>query len=194
MEPQVNMESNVAFDEFLAYVNSDVRTWQESDETDGIKIWRRDYDPSTTLCMRNECTFPGIPPEVAFSCVADVRVRKKWDHRIERYDIIEESDGFCFQYNKLMQVPIPFFAQRDQVVKWWTRKNYPVDGTCIAVAKSAEHPSYPDGFEGCCRVHATMIGYLFTPDESINGTRMYWIYINDLKGSLPGMLVQMLAN
>ena len=38
-----------------------------------------------------------------------------------------------------------------------------------------------------------MIGYLFEPDESIEGTKMTWIYINDLKGSLPGMMVQMLA-
>ena len=39
-----------------------------------------------------------------------------------------------------------------------------------------------------------MIGYLFEPDEEIDGTKITWIYINDLKGSLPGMLVQMLAN
>ena len=39
-----------------------------------------------------------------------------------------------------------------------------------------------------------MIGYLFQPDESIDGTKITWIYINDLKGSLPGMMVQMLAN
>ena len=39
-----------------------------------------------------------------------------------------------------------------------------------------------------------MIGYLFAPEPSINGTKITWVYINDLKGSLPGMMVQMLAN
>ena len=39
-----------------------------------------------------------------------------------------------------------------------------------------------------------MIGYLFEPDATIDGTKITWIYINDLKGSLPGMMVQMLAN
>ena len=38
-----------------------------------------------------------------------------------------------------------------------------------------------------------MIGYLFEPDAEVNGCKVTWIYINDLKGSLPGMLVQMLA-
>ena len=52
-----------------------------------------------------------------------------------------------------------------------------------------EHPNYPDGKDYCCRTHATIIGYLFTPEPSINGTKMIWIYINDLKGSLPGMMV-----
>mmetsp|Transcript_9538 Transcript_9538/g.16021 ORF Transcript_9538/g.16021 Transcript_9538/m.16021 type:complete len:84 (+) Transcript_9538:442-693(+) len=42
----------------------------------------------------------------------------------------------------------------------------------------------------------TLTGYLFEPldgDES-KGTKISWVYINDLRGSLPGMLVQMLAN
>ena len=30
--------------------------------------------------------------------------------------------------------------------------------------------------------------------ESINGTKMDYVYINDLKGMLPGMVVQMMAN
>ena len=64
----------------------------------------------------------------------------------------------------------------------------------MSVAKSVEHPSYPEGKDGLVRTHAEMIGYLFEPEPSINGTKMHWININDLKGSLPGMLVQMLAN
>ena len=83
------MELNAVFDEFLQYVNSDLRTWQESAKDKNIQIWRRDYDPTTTLCMRNECYFPDIPPEVAFTCLADLKVRKKWDHRLETYDIVE---------------------------------------------------------------------------------------------------------
>lgn len=83
------METAAAFDEFLAYVNADIRTWQESEEGENFKIWRRDYDPSTTLCMRNEMLFPDIPPDVAYDCVADIRVRKKWDHRLELYNVIE---------------------------------------------------------------------------------------------------------
>ena len=111
------METEVAFDEFLAYVNADIRTWQESEEGENFKIWRRDYDPSTTLCMRNEMLFPNIPTDVAYDCVADIRVRKKWDHRLELYEIIEQTETSILQYNKLMKVNIPFFAQRDQLVR-----------------------------------------------------------------------------
>ena len=67
--------NNEAFDEFLEYVEADLKTWHESDEMENLKIWKRDLEPSTTLCMRNLCLFPGIPPEVAYTCVADRRVR-----------------------------------------------------------------------------------------------------------------------
>ena len=93
-----------------------------------------------------------------------------------------------------MKVNIPFFAQRDQLVRQHLRKNYPEEGSHLSVSMSEEHPDYPEGYEGCCRTQATMIGYLFAPEPSINGTKITWIYINDLKGSLPGMMVQMLAN
>ena len=39
-----------------------------------------------------------------------------------------------------------------------------------------------------------MIGYLFQPAPQINGCCMTWIYIDNLKGSIPGSLVQKLAN
>ena len=64
----------------------------------------------------------------------------------------------------------------------------------MTVSKSCEHKDYPVGFENCTRTEAKMIGYLFSPEPSINGTKMDYIYINDLKGMLPGMVVQMMAN
>ena len=39
-----------------------------------------------------------------------------------------------------------------------------------------------------------MVGYLFVPMPEINGTKMHWIYIDNLKGSIPGDLVQSIAN
>jgi hypothetical protein len=39
-----------------------------------------------------------------------------------------------------------------------------------------------------------MVGYLFVPFPEINGTKMHWIYIDNLKGSIPGDLVQTVAN
>ena len=72
--------------------------------------------------------------------------------------------------------------------------NYPVNGTHFTVSRSCEHDSYPDGKDGCVRTEASMIGYQFSPMESIKGTKMDYVYINDLKGMLPGMVVQMMAN
>ena len=62
------------------------------------------------------------------------------------------------------------------------------------MAYGIDHPDFPANKNGLVRVHATMIGYLFEPLQEGYGTKITWIYINDLKGNLPAMLVQMLAN
>lgn len=67
-------------------------------------------------------------------------------------------------------------------------------GTHISVSKGCEHADYPPGFDGCIRTDTIMIGYLFQPAPQINGCCMTWIYIDNLKGSIPGSLVQKLAN
>ena len=119
----------------MDYLNSDIDTWQESDEVENIKIWRREYDPSTTLCMRMVCKFPNVSPDTAFEVLADIRMRRKWDHRIEKATIIERNDQFVTQYNRLMKVNIPFLAQRSQLIKQYLHKNYPTHGTHFSVAK-----------------------------------------------------------
>ena len=154
-----NMETQTVYDEFMELINSDISTWQESEMTENIKIWRRDYDPSTTLCLRMECLFPNVTPDVAYKVLADIRIRKKWDHRLESYEIIEENNDWCMQYNKLMKVNIPFFALRDQLIKQHKKMNYPVPGTHFTVSWICEHENYPDGKDGCVRTDALMIGY-----------------------------------
>ena len=73
----------------MTYATSDLSTWSESDKAKNLQIWRREVKSKTTLCLRNKCLFPGVPPEVAFTCITDVRVRKQWDTRIESWNIIE---------------------------------------------------------------------------------------------------------
>ena len=70
------METEVVFEEFFEYVNSDYSSWQESEKGVNYTLWKRNFIPSTTLCMRMEAFFPGIPPDIAFTCVADTEVRK----------------------------------------------------------------------------------------------------------------------
>jgi len=72
--------------------------------------------------------------------------------------------------------------------------NFPKHGTHISVSRSCTHPKFPENYEGCIRTDTMMIGYLFVPFPEINGTKMHWIYIDNLKGSIPGDLVQSVAN
>ena len=69
------MEASSDFDELLALTTSDISTWKESDKQPNCQTWKRDVQPKTTLCLRAQMLFPGVPPEVAFTCIADIRVR-----------------------------------------------------------------------------------------------------------------------
>ena len=70
-----NMESQAVHDEFMELLRSDLSTWEESDEIENIKIWRRQMPATTTLCLRMVCKFPGISPDIAYNVLADIRIR-----------------------------------------------------------------------------------------------------------------------
>jgi hypothetical protein len=44
--------------------------------------------------MRMEMHFEGVDTDSAFDCVADINIRKKWDHRIDCYNVIDECDDW----------------------------------------------------------------------------------------------------
>ena len=87
-------ETREVLAEFMELLKSDISTWQESDMSEHIKIWRREYNPNTTLCLRMECLFPDVPPEIAYEVLADIRLRSQWDSRLEKNTIVEETKDF----------------------------------------------------------------------------------------------------
>ena len=109
----MDMDTDTAIKEFEKYIHSDYSTWTQTDEGDNFKIYRREVDPPSTLCVRFEAVVEGVSPDNAFIAVEDIRCRKYWDHRMEHYEVIEETDDYIVQYNKLMKVNVPFFSQRD---------------------------------------------------------------------------------
>lgn len=187
--------------DFTRYLQADTASWTQISASDDFKLWMTECegdaaDPQKfTVCLRNECFFKDVPPDVAYRCLTDVRVRRKWDHRIESYEEVDRRQHSVIMYNKLMQLQLPFFAQRDRVIRQWSKKNYPRRGEHISVAKSVTHPDYPEGKDGCVRVNDKLIGYLFAAEPTINGTKLTWIYVSDQKdqGQLSRPLVGQIA-
>jgi hypothetical protein len=62
------------------------------------------------------------------------------------------------------------------------------------VSKGCTHQDYPEGYDGCVRTETMMIGYLFSPAPEIKGTKMQFIYVENLQGNIPGKMVQDLEN
>lgn len=109
-------------------VNQPRYQWIEIVNEEDFKIWNKDHNaaPSTLLTQRVECYFRDISPDIAFECMVDLRVRKKWDHRLAYYQVLEVTRDYQMHYNKLMKVPIPMLTQRDRVLKQHIHKNWPI--------------------------------------------------------------------
>lgn len=118
----------------MKYINSEYHTWTESESGDNYKIFRREMEANTTVCIRFEALIEGVKPENAYKVVQDIRVRKYWDHRMEHYEVIEETEDTITQYNRLMKVNIPLFAQRDQVIKQHLKSDFPEKGSYVSIA------------------------------------------------------------
>ena len=68
-------------------------------------------------------------------------------------------------------------------------KNFPSKDVNIIVLRGCYHPDYPEGHDGCVRAETILSGYLFSEAPEINGTKIQHIYIENLKGNIPGNLV-----
>lgn len=180
-----NEETLSLYQEFLDQVNCSLNQWIEDVNEEDFKIWHREGATSTYVEQRVECYFKDVPPDIAYECLTDLRIRKKWDHRVVYYAVLEVTDNYHLHYNKLMNMPIPMLSQRDRVLKRHMHKNWPIKGTHICVARSCVHPDFPPGIDGCIRTYTKMIGYLFQPLKDINGTKLTWIYIDDFRGLIP---------
>jgi len=84
------------YQEFIDLINSPMSSWLPVKEEEGIRIWNRDHDyaPSTMLSQRVECLFPNVKPDVAYEIFADLRIRKKWDHRLAEYHLLEVTSDY----------------------------------------------------------------------------------------------------
>jgi hypothetical protein len=46
------------------------------------------------VCQKLECLFPNVDPDTAYELFADLRLRRKWDHRIEELKLIEMKNDY----------------------------------------------------------------------------------------------------
>ena len=65
------------------------------------------------------------------------------------------------------------------------KRDFESPGTHVCAGYGIDHIDYPEGIDGCVRVHPTLLGHLFEPLEDRPGTRLIWVYINDYKGNIP---------
>lgn len=69
-------------------VSDDV--WEREVKTHNLKIWRnKDYGGNTFYMVKCVVTLPGIPKEIAFKAVSDLKIRKKWDKIVADATLIE---------------------------------------------------------------------------------------------------------
>ena len=98
----------------------------------------------------------------------------------------EESGKAVIHY----QIKTPSFMQtRDALLAMKQLKNYPYDGALSLFHKSTVHDGCPEDFRKCIRVDMQMYGVVFEDAPKIMGTKLSWVTLTDLKGSVPKNLL-----
>lgn len=78
---------------------------------------------------------------------------------------------------------------RDAVLEMKQLKNYPYDGALSLFQKSGQHPNYPEDFSKCIRIDTEVYGLVFEDAPKIMGTKLSWVTLSNLRGSVPKSLL-----
>ena len=135
---------------------------------------------------------PMIPKEVAFKLFCDLSLREKWDKNMANYQILEQNDEMeelIFHYT----IPMPKITKsRDVLLKRIIRRNYPANGSLAIHSKSYDHYKVPVDEKKSYRVDCKINGMIIEDVESkgrITGTKISWVFQNDVKGNFPKVFI-----
>jgi hypothetical protein len=142
----------------------------------------------SNLILKIDGLLKNIPPHVAYKVFADLDLRRKWYKPYEKMEVIEkdpETNATVFYY----PIWTPFFmADREALLIKKDRADYPQKGKYVVCSRSYDHPDYPETNRRI-RIDVRINGIIISEAPEVNGSRIQWVYSNDIRGTVPTTFV-----
>ncbi|CDW87073.1 UNKNOWN [Stylonychia lemnae] len=163
--------------------------WEFGSYSENLKVQKRRGMNGQSVHIRCIAILPKIPKQVAFSCYADNKIRKRWDRMIQNFTVVEEDEekGNSVIY---YMVKTPSFIQtRDALLEKKIIKGFPTDGALSIHFKSTTHHNIPEDPTKCLRIDVSSFGMVFEDAPDKMGTKLSWVLHNDIRGCVPKSLI-----
>jgi hypothetical protein len=161
--------------------------WEEINDEDGIKVFRKEVPGSDIVAFRGE-TVIDAPIQKVVWILADNEHRTEWVDRLYISTTLEKSSPYDYVLYQAFKLPV-IISNRDYVYRG--KLDMDADSGVVTLhMSSTEHPKAPE----TVGVRANLINsrYTLTP---IEGGKMTWIEVEihtDPKGLIPTWLVNLI--
>eukprot|EP00118_Oscarella_pearsei_P025314 m.307972 g.307972 ORF g.307972 m.307972 type:complete len:211 (+) comp43148_c0_seq1:75-707(+) len=163
--------------------------WVEAKQSAVVKVWKRTEKADSVPTVKATQFYQGIPVQTMFDLLNLPEERLKWDSRTKVFKVLEsEGDNSTMQW--AIHLPGPLVKNREFVLSRIIRKDAK---EMVTLIKSTTHPDAPES-SNYIRGEVTGGSILRPDEEDPNSTRVFFVSKVDMKGSLPGFLVNFMSN
>jgi hypothetical protein len=129
----------------------------------------------------------GITPAVVHNVLYDIEERVKWDSGGKDMQVVEKINDNLDIIYFWAKAP-PGFSNREFLQSRYSRIDS--DGTHYICYRSVKHDKFPET-KSKVRAYTQLSGYVIRPKEG--GCRVTFLSNNDIKGTCPGWVINLLA-
>jgi len=143
--------------------------------------------PSGLYKLKAFVEVQNVTPEVVYDVLYDIDERIKWDSGGKDMQVVEKiSDNLDVIY--FWAKAPPGFSNREFLQSRYFRIDS--DGTHFICYRSVKHDKFPET-KSKVRAYTQLSGYVIRPAEG--GCRVTFLSNNDIKGTCPGWVINLLA-
>jgi hypothetical protein len=176
----------ISFRAQVAHADAAKGDWQEINDKDGIKVYRKSVEGSKIVAFRGVAVVDA-PVGKVLQVIADNDHRTEWVDRLYLSRVLEQPSPSEFVVYAGYKLPA-LFSNRDYVYrgKAWTRK----DGSIYVYIRSEDHPKAPPTIG--VRAWLNKSVYILTPVEGGKKTEVDVEVHTDPKGAIATWLVNLI--
>ncbi|KAL6076897.1 hypothetical protein QOT17_002592 [Balamuthia mandrillaris] len=161
--------------------------WVVVYESERMNVWRKKTE--TGHYILKAIVDAEVSADTICYVLTDIEFRRSWDNGGRDMQVIEKIDDNLDIIRFWAKTPVGF-TDREWVQSRLIHKDE--EGVHYVLYRSTQHKDWPEDPKKFVRAYTTISGYLLRPVDE-NNTKVLFVSQNDVKGSIPGWVINMLA-